>query len=153
MKNPEEVSAVETIIEKIEQESLKLLGVQYEPEKLGKQLGLSFALKVAIEAKELEHNLLSHAQSKSFQKGFLSAKKKAEPSKNENQFVLNMPFKIIPLFSEVVKKVSKSKWEETTIKGYIITDAKGVEYFFYEDGEGVLKYDGWSADLKTTKED
>jgi hypothetical protein len=79
--------------------------------------------------------------------GFTKAKVK------ENQFVLNMPFKIIPLISEVVKKVSKSKWEETTIKGYIIKDAKGVEYFFYQDEAGVLKYDGWSADLKTTQED
>jgi len=151
MKNHEEVSAVETIIEKIEQESLKLLGVQYECEKLGKQLGLSFALKVAIEAKELEHNMLSHAQSKSFQKGFISAKKKAEPSKNENQFVLNMPFEIKPLTKEV--EMSSSSHKQELVIGYVIKDAKGVEYFFYHDEAGVLKYDGWSADLKTTKED
>jgi hypothetical protein len=129
MENPEKQLAVEWLIEQIN------------------PYGVSVHNDLFEQAKAMEEDGRHASYLYGHKVGFTKAKVK------EDQFVLNMPFKIIPLISEVVKKVSKSKWEETTIKGYIIKDAKGVEYFFYEDGEGVLKYDGWSADLKTTKED
>jgi hypothetical protein len=68
--------------------------------------------------------------------------------KKENQFVLNMPFDIQPLSNEV--EMSSPSHKQELVIGYVIKDAKGVEYYFYEE-DGVLKYDGWSADLPTTK--
>jgi hypothetical protein len=68
--------------------------------------------------------------------------------KKENQFVLNMPFDIQPLTKEV--EMSSPSHKQELVIGYVIKDAKGVEYYFYEE-DGVLKYDGWSADLPTTK--
>ena len=74
---------------------------------------------------------------------------KEQRQKKENQFVLNMPFDIQPLTKEV--EMSSPSHKQELVIGYVIKDAKGVEYYFYEDEEGVLKYDGWSADLPTTK--
>jgi hypothetical protein len=73
---------------------------------------------------------------------------KEQRQKKENQFVLNMPFDIQPLTKEV--EMSSPSHKQELVIGYVIKDAKGVEYYFYEE-DGVLKYDGWSADLPTTK--
>jgi hypothetical protein len=77
---------------------------------------------------------------------------KAERKKKENQFVLNMPFTIEPLTREIGTISDGFKQSEIKNVGYVIKDATGVEYFFYEK-DGELVYDGWCADVKTTKED
>lgn len=75
-----------------------------------------------------------------------------ERQKKENQFVLNMPFNIEPLTREI--GTISDGFSQTEIKnvGYVIKDAKGVEYFFYEK-DGELVYDGWCAGFPQTKED
>jgi hypothetical protein len=76
----------------------------------------------------------------------------AERQKKRNQFVLNMPFNIEPLTREI--GTISDGFSQTEIKnvGYVIKDAKGVEYFFYEK-DGELVYDGWCAGFPQTKED
>ena len=69
---------------------------------------------------------------------------KEQSQKKENQFVLNMPFKIEPLTREVGTIYDGIKQTEVKNIGYVIKDAKGVEYFFYEK-DGELVYDGWCA--------
>lgn len=79
---------------------------------------------------------------------FAKEMEKEPRQKKENQFVLNMPFDIKPLTKEL--EMSSPSHKQELVIGYVIKDAKGVEYYFYEE-DGVLKYDGWSADLPTTK--
>jgi hypothetical protein len=74
----------------------------------------------------------------------------AERLKKENQFVLNMPFNIEPLTKEA--EFSSPAHNQKLVIGYVIKDAKGVEYFFYEK-DGELVYDGWCAGFPQTKED
>ena len=85
------------------------------------------------EAKEIEyaqHQLLKMQIEKS--------------QKKENQFVLNMPFKIEPLTREIGTISDGVSHTEIKNVGYVIKDAKCVEYFFYEK-DGELVYDGWCA--------
>jgi hypothetical protein len=70
--------------------------------------------------------------------------------KKENQFVLNMPFKIDPLMREKGSIFNGEKISRELVVGYVIKDATGTEYFFYEK-DGILEYDGWSRELKQTK--
>jgi hypothetical protein len=52
-----------------------------------------------------------------------------------------MPFDIFPMEDE----------EQTCIHGYTIKDAKGVEYYFLYGKDDNLVYDGWCAEVKSTK--
>ena len=91
------------------------------------------------EAKEIEHaqhQLLKMQSEKS--------------QKKENQFVLNMPFNIEPLTREIGTMSDGVLQKEIKNVGYVIKDATGTEYFFYEK-DGQLEYDGWCAELKQTK--
>jgi hypothetical protein len=93
-------------------------------------------------------------------------KEQEERKKRETQFVLVEPFNITPLTREVGTIYDGIKQTEVKNIGYVIKDASGFEYFFYEK-DGILEYDGWSrelkpsvspspqltSELKTTKED
>ena len=69
---------------------------------------------------------------------------KEQSQKKKNQFVLNMPFNIETLTREIGTISDGVSQTEIKNVGYVIKDAKGVEYFFYEK-DGELVYDGWCA--------
>ena len=114
------------------------------------QLAVEWLEKRAEKRENNNPNESAYWHLKEFQKDLEQAKEmeKEQRQKKENQFVLNMPFDIQPLTKEV--EMSSPSHKQELVIGYVIKDAKGVEYYFYEE-DGVLKYDGWSADLPTTK--
>ena len=106
-------------------------------------------MKTAVEFYREELNALvsfKESKFKTEQEIFEQAKamEEVERQKKQNQFVLNMPFNIEPLTREI--GTISDGFSQTEIKnvGYVIKDAKGVEYFFYEK-DGELVYDGWCA--------
>ena len=114
------------------------------------QLAVEWLETRAEERESNNPNESAYWHLREFQKDLEQAKEMEEEQrqKKENQFVLNMPFDIQPLTKEV--EMSSPSHKQELVIGYVIKDAKGVEYYFYEE-DGVLKYDGWSADLPTTK--
>jgi hypothetical protein len=114
------------------------------------QLAVEWLETRAEEREKNNSNESAYWHLREFQKDLEQAKEmeKEQRQKKENQFVLNMPFDIQPLTKEV--EMSSPSHKQELVIGYVIKDAKGVEYYFYEE-DGVLKYDGWSADLPTTK--
>jgi hypothetical protein len=107
------------------------------------QLAVEWLETRAEERESNNPNESAYWHLREFQKDLEQAKEmeKEQRQKKENQFVLNMPFDIFPMEDE----------EQTCMHGYTIKDAKGVEYYFVYGKDDNLVYDGWSADLPTTK--